>query len=466
MGLYTGSGQSRAIGIGALLGILVMTGCAQAAERQVTDSPKNHNLDNNDNFSPDGRFLCYDTRETVGSGIGNSQSIEKVEIATGIETVLYAPENTIIGDDAAPGIGACTFSPVAEKVAFIHGPPLDQVEARGFYGKPNRNGAEVLADGSQTLTWLDYRDVDATRDTLPGAHRGGTHRHEYSLDGKRIGFTYDDYHLPQYGRTVGYMEPRDDAPGNASHYFALLVPVVPLGESKPGEIEVASGDSWIGRRGLMRAFIGKVRAADGEAYEESLFVVDVPANVDITTADSGSATRYPSPPKGVRIRRLTHTTASGTVRGTEAGDRIAYYATAADGTKQIFIIPSDGSDRDPNPDKHPVQATKLPGGVEGGIRWHSSGNSIACISNGGVAVTCVMPGEDFGKSVFLTPQGDGPERIDLVWSQDGSTLAYGREAATKGEDGKPYKTYAGEDPTQIFVCDFPDKNGDGIPDTI
>jgi hypothetical protein len=262
------------------------------------------------------------------------------------------------------------------------------------------------------------------------------------------------------------MEPRDDAPGNASHYFALLVPVVPLGESKPGEIEVASGDSWIGRRGLMRAFIGKVRAADGEAYEESLFVVDVPANVDITTADSGSATRYPSPPKGVRIRRLTHTTASGTVRGTEAGDRIAYYATAADGTKQIFIIPSDGSDRDPNPDKHPVQATKLPGGVEGGIRWHSSGNSIACISNGGVAVTCVMPGEDFGKSVFLTPQGDGPERIDLVWSQDGSTLAYGREAATKGEDGKPYKTYAGEDPTQIFVCDFPDKNGDGIPDTI
>lgn len=458
--------NARFWGNALMAGIFVMTGMASAEERQITDSPKNHNLDNNDNFSPDGRFLCYDTRGTVGEGIGNSQSIEKVEIATGIETVLYAPEKTIIGADAAPGVAACTFSAVAEKVAFIHGPPLDQVNERGYYGKPNRNGAEVLADGSQTMTWLDYRDVDPARDTLPGAHRGGTHRHEYTLDGSRIGFTYDDSHLPQYGRTVGYMEPRDDAPENASHYFALLVPVAPLGESKPGEIEIASGDSWIGRRGLMRAFIGKVRAADGESYEESLFVIDVPANVDITTADAGSATRYPSPPTGVSIRRLTHGTASGTVRGTENGDRIAYYGVADDGTKQIFIIPSDGSDRDPDPKKRPVQATKLPEGVDGGIRWHPSGNSIACISNGGVAVTCVKPGDDFGKSVFLTAQGDGPERIDLVWSPDGSTLAFGKEAPTTGEDGKAYKTYAGEDPVQIFVCDFPDANGDGIADTI
>jgi hypothetical protein len=81
-------------------------------------------------------------------------------------------------------------------------------------------------------------------------------------------------------------------------------------------------------------------------------------------------------------------------------------------------------------------------------------------------VTCVKPGDDFGKSVFLTAQGDGPERIDLVWSPDGSTLAFGKEAPTKDEDGKPYKTYAGEDPTQIFVCDFPDANGDGVADTI
>src|SRR4051812_13032384 len=60
-------------------------------ERQITFSAKNHELDNNDNFSADGRFLCYDARETFGPGIDRCRSIEKVEIETGIETVLYSP---------------------------------------------------------------------------------------------------------------------------------------------------------------------------------------------------------------------------------------------------------------------------------------------------------------------------------------------------------------------------------------
>ena len=33
-------------------------------EKQISFSNKNHALDNNDNFSPDGKFLCYDTRGT------------------------------------------------------------------------------------------------------------------------------------------------------------------------------------------------------------------------------------------------------------------------------------------------------------------------------------------------------------------------------------------------------------------
>src|SRR6185503_5257820 len=176
-----------------------------------------------------------------------------------------------------------SFSPVENKVAFIHGPMPEEVPARGYYGKPNRQGAEVAADGKGHLTWLDKRDVDAGRETICGAHRGGTHRHEYSLDGKRIGFTYDDFLLTDYERTVGYMERHPKAPPPASCYFAILVPVVPRGTAKPGELERAYGDSWIGRQGLMRAFIGKVREADG-TYQESLFMVDVPADVDITTA--------------------------------------------------------------------------------------------------------------------------------------------------------------------------------------
>jgi hypothetical protein len=437
---------------------------AQAApERQVTTTPKNHNLDNNDNFSGDGKFLCYDTREMLAPGIENSQSVEKVELATGKETVIYAPHPTVLGAKAAPGVGASTFSPVENKVTFIHGPFLQEVPFRGFYAKPNRCGAEVDADGSGRLQWLDARDVAKDRDTLPGAHRGGTHRHEYSLDGKRIGFTYDDFLLTQYGRTIGFMVANPKAPSPASHYFALLVRVVPQGTAKAGEIEVAQSDSWIGREGLMRAFIGKVREQDG-SYMESLFVVDVPADVDVTTADSGAPDRYPSPPRGLTIRRLTHTPASGVVRGTVQGDRIAYFAPAEDGTKQVFVIASNGSDRDADPTKRPVQLTHLPKGAQSGLRWHPSGNSVLCVSDGAIVSTCAQAGPKFGHSAFLTPSDDKSPRFDPVWSPDGKVIAYNRAVETPGADGKPVRTYNDKDMVQIFALDFTDADNDGVAD--
>ncbi len=444
--------------------VFLIVSAAHAEERQLTFSAKNHNLDNTDNFSPDCKFLCYDTRETVGPGIENCQSIEKVEIATGVETVLYTPAASITGEKAAPGVGGAFFSPIENKVAFIHGPPVEEVPERGYYAKPNRNGAEVVADGSGRMVWLDKRDTATTRDTIPGAHRGGTHRHEYSLDGRRIGFTYDDALLTQYDRTIGYMEKHPKAPEGATHYFAILVPVAPKGTAKPGEIERAWDDGWVGARGLMRAFIGKVRAPDGVSYDQSLFVIDIPPYVDITTADSGSVTRFPVPPRGVRVRRLTHTYAEGIVRGSFSGDRIAYYGLDQAGRKQVFIIASDGSDRHEDPKKRPIQATRFENGAGPGLRWHPSGNSIACISNNGVAVTCVKPGADFGKTTFLTLQGDEPERLNLVWSPDGKLLAFNKPVPTFDANGNRVRAYDGQDFLQIFLLDFPDADGNGIID--
>ena len=438
---------------GALAAASITPPAGPATERQLTHSARNHMLDNNDNFSPDGRFLCYDTREMIGPDIGNSHSIEKADLNAGSETVLYEPRQFVTGDRPAPGVGAASFAPFGNSVVFIHGPMVEETPVRGFYGKPNRQGAEVVADGKGVLTWLDKRDVDTSRDTIPGAHRGGSHRHEYTLDGKRIGFTYDDFILSQYDRTVGYMERNPKAPAPATCYFAVMVPVVPRGTARPGEIERAAGDSWVGEHGYMRAFIGKVREEDG-TYRESLFVADVPAGVDITTADSGSPLRFPSPPKGVRVRRLTHTRAEGIVRGTVAGDRIAYYAEAADGTLQVFIIAADGSDRGVDPTKRPVQATRLAGGAGPGLRWHPSGNSIVCTCNGGIVAVWVKPGPKFGKTVFLTQQGDGLPRNQLAMSPDGTLLAYNRAVPTRNEQGKAVKTYSGLDPTQIFVLPF------------
>ena len=44
---------------------------------------------------------------------------------------------------------------------------------------------DATGDGAGEIRFLDCRDVTSAT-TPPGAHRGGTHRHEYSVDGKRI----------------------------------------------------------------------------------------------------------------------------------------------------------------------------------------------------------------------------------------------------------------------------------------
>jgi len=47
-------------------------------EKQITFSPKTHALNNNDNFSPDGKYLCYDTRATVyNENLANCKSIHE-----------------------------------------------------------------------------------------------------------------------------------------------------------------------------------------------------------------------------------------------------------------------------------------------------------------------------------------------------------------------------------------------------
>jgi hypothetical protein len=424
-----------------------------AEETQLTFSPKGHDLDNNDNFSPDGQYLVYDSRETVGPSIDYCQTVEKVSLETGKEILLYRPEAIVGGDRPAPGVGAASYSPVVDAVAFIHGPPVSELDVRGPYGKPNRNGASVPGDGSGALTWLDYRDIATDRPTIPGAHRGGTHRHEYSADGERIGFTYDDFLLPQYDRTVGYMEKHPEAPAGSTHYFANLVPIVPRGTAEPGQIEKAWGDSWVGRDGAIRAFIGMVREEDG-SYQQSLFTVSVPKSVDITTAGSGDADTFPTPPEGTHIRRVTHGWAEGIVRGTLDGTRIAYYGHDDKGVSQIFVVPVDGGDNHPDKAKQPRQATAFPNDVTEGLRWHPTDPIIFCLAENGVAAVWVGNDDDFGKQVWVVEPDNGPERHKLVVSQDGALVAYNKAVPTYDAAGNRIRNYAGEDFFQIFTALF------------
>lgn len=212
----------------------------------------------------------------------------------------------------------------------------------------------------------------------------------------------------------------------------------------------------------MRGFVGRVKENDG-SFRNSLFVIEIPADVDVTTAHAGDRNHYPTPPKGVRVRRLTHGEASGIIRGSRDGRRIAYLAAAPDGTNQVFLIDSHGSDTDSDPAKRPVQATHFPGGVQGGARWHPSGNSLALLTDNGVATVCVKPGPCFGKSVFLTPHGDGLARPEaLVWSNRGEELAFNRRVPQK----EGTKDASGLDFEQIFITPFPDSDRDGIADSL
>ncbi|MCY1723217.1 DUF3748 domain-containing protein [Prolixibacteraceae bacterium Z1-6] len=415
-------------------------------ESQISFSAKNHVLDNNDNFSSDNRFLCYDTRGTVfNTDIGNSKTIEKIEIASGKETVLYQPES-ITGEQAAPGIGAVSYHPKEDKVIFIHGPLLSEVEERGYYGIPNRTGVEVSADGKGRTIKVDMHDVATNRETIHGAQRGGTHRHEYSRNGKRIGFTYNDLLCPDYDRTIGYMETTKTAPDGYTHFFAVLLKPARIGESKPGEIEKAYADSWVDSEGRMRAFIGNVRAENGTDYQEDLFVADIPDDVEITTAFSGDATTFPEPPEGVKIRRLTHSgNISGIVRGSNDGKWIACLSKDEKGIDQVTLIHALGSDLSENTGMQPKVVSHFKSNA-GAIRWHPSGEWIFSLVEGNIAASCTRPGKDFGKSVMLT--NDEQKRMQMVVSGDGNRVAYNIAVPTENEmdNEKLFR--------QIFVLDL------------
>jgi hypothetical protein len=421
-------------------------------ETQLTHSAKNHALDNNDNFSPDAKYLCYDTRGTVfNTDLANCKTIEKVEIASGAETVLWAPPS-VSGEKAAPGVAAVSWHPSENKVVFINGPFLEEVAVRGYYGKPNRTALEVSADGKQKWNRVEMRDVSTDRPTTPGAHRGGTHRHEYSRNGKRIGFTYDDFLSPAYDRTIGYMELHPLAPQGYTHYFSLLVRPVEKDQSKAGEIEKAWDDSWVDAEGNARAFIARIRSHDGIGYDSSLCVADIPANVDITSAFAGDATTYPRPAQGIKIRRLTHAGwAGGIVRGSADGREILYLSKDDRGIKQAFVIAADGSDQAADPLKRPRPLTRFEHDASD-LRWHSSGDWIFCLSNGNIIVTKVGKDSNPGKMIWLTR--DRNVREQLVVSPDGNRLAYVIATPTKDGNGQIVKDVEGKNFRQIYILDL------------
>ncbi len=448
-----------------LFGLLFLGSCTSSEtylkEIQVTDdNSKNHDVDNNDNFSPDGKWLVYDTR-TVSGGIGGCSSIERVNIKSGETEILYEiPDN----QDYGPGVGAASFHPIENRVIFIHGLPLCTTE--NPYQQWRRTGVLVDADNPNVGINMDSRDV--TFPFTPGALRGGTHRHEWRSDGKWIGYTYNDAIMMKLEDSTGVAwNLRTIAVSNQNHrvivdqdfaqenvtgnwYSAVVVRVVP--HPKPGsdEISNAASDSWIGTNGyrktdgtmqVARAFIGKVNDRDGKPVDE-LFVVDIPDSINVPGEFGpleGTLNTFPMPPKGTVQRRLTFTANSknpgcaGVVRSSSDGKQISYLAKDQHGIQQVFLISPSGGE--------PVQITEHNSDVQSGIRWSPDNKSIIYIWDNSI-VTCEVSDRLFKKRFkrLIARTNEAPS--NLVWSNDGNTIAFNRSVLVD-ESAEPKK--------QIFI---------------
>ncbi len=451
-----------------IMGLILTSNCSyrDAIEiRQLTFTPKNHELDNNDNFSFDNRYICYDTRGTVGSGIENCLSIEVVNIDTGKELVVYSPSKVRLGSKPAPGVGAVSFHPKRYSLVFIHGPEIedissDQISVESIYAKNNRRGKIIDFEykGGEIITkdggWVDFRNIDCSSEIPPGAHRGGSHRHEYTPEGLRIGCTYDDSILPNYGRTIAFFEPKANLPFSARYYFSVILKPVPLDKAKPGDIVKAYGDSWIDKNGRFRGFIGTVKLEHG--FDDYLFVAEIPLDIDILQATSGDCENYPEPPKGIRVIQVYDKWCGGIVRGSPDGKKVAFLAKDVRGITQVFLADLERIIQGGIESKV-IQLTNFQKGVEENFRWHPSGKFIFSVSDGAIIATCVEVGENFGKSVAMTPCYLKNRPYAIVVSKDGRYVAFNRRVPTHNLNGDRVYDSSGLDFSQIFLLSLPEK---------
>ncbi len=414
-------------------------------EKQITnDLTYHHDLDNNDNFSPDNEWLVYDTRTDEG-GIAASGRIEKVNISTGEKKIVYQlPSNQPWG----PGAGAVSYSPVENAVVFIHG--LMSVTEANPYQQWRRTGVIINTDQPGKPIFMDARDITAPY--TKGALRGGTHRHEWSGDGQWIGYTYNDavmkaledstsqkHNLRTIGvsKRIGAVKVEKDSKGDnvsGEWFSALVVKVTPTPKPGTDEISHAAGDSWVGTNGykkpdggpqMARAFIGSVIDKNGKKVDE-VFIVDIPEDITkegISGPLAGTETAMPAPPEGTVQRRLTFTANSvqpgcvGIVRSAPDGQSLAFLAKDTKGILQIFTIDPYG--------KNQTQVTHHDSPVEGYVRWHPSGKSLFYVWNGSI-VKCNTGSESFEKRYQLLTKPSAPSPTNLVISHDGKTIAFNR----------------------------------------
>lgn len=418
-------------------------------ETQLSKSEIGHTLNTGQVFSHDNEWIVFDHRNNDGD-IKITDGIGIINVNTGEERLIYKVDNQTVH---GPGVGAASFSPVENKVIFIHG--IRNAAADKPYDFTRRTGVAINIKEPQQPIFMDARQVEPPY--IIGALRGGTHAHSWSGDGQMISFTYNDYVLEQLAktdpkvkdlRTIGLMFPKkvvvynpSNLENNDGEMFSVLAATV-TENPKPGsnEIDKAFDECWIGTDGYLKsdgtkqhkaiAFQGNVKDLNGNTITE-IFVADIANDITTTSFEpivAGTENTRPAVPKGITQRRITFSKKGAT------GPR-NWLRSSADGS-QVFFLSADDKDivqaYSVSPNGGNIkQITKNPFSITSPINISPDGLYLSYIADQSVFVTEILT----GISQRLTQQYVAPEKLNgaVVWSNDGRKLAFNRYV--KSENG-------------------------------
>ncbi len=418
----------------------IATDASEATETQVTSGRGGRILTNIGVWSPDSRWLVYDTRSDAAGDDFNGTRIEAVNVETREVRLVYESRHEA-------RCGVVTFHPKRWQVVFIHGP--ENPTPDWTYGPFHRQGVCVDWDQPGVAVSLDARDL--SEPMTPGALRGGSHVHVFNGDGTLVSFTYED-HVLALARGAGGADlnqrnigvsvvgrpvtvKKDHVRNHDGKAFTVLVSRTE-NAPRPGsdEIQKAFEEGWVGTNGYVRsdgrrqlalAFQGLVINSRGETNSE-VYIAELPADLTVPGAGplEGTAVSRPSPPHGVEQRRLTRTAdrrfagiqgPRHWLRASPDGSAIAFLMKDDDGVVQLWTVsPLGGPQRQITRNEHPIAST---------FTWSPDGRSLAHTMDRSICLTDVAHGTT-RRLTAPTSEREAPRPEACVFSPDGTKVAY------------------------------------------
>ena len=449
-------------------------------EIQLTKGKHGHTLNATQIFSPDGKWLVFDTRND-DTHISRTGSICKLNIATKEIVELYKTKNQSIH---GPGVGAAAWNPVNDSIIFIHG--LLNCDKEKPYSFTRRFGAIISGSheaGENAKIGVRQQCYHAEGRSIQepftkGALRGGTHAHTWSTDGKWISFTYNDYLMECLEknplserkdlRTIGVMtmieniledhEADENAENFRGTYFAVITAQV-TENPKFGsdEIERAFDECWLGKNGYTKddstvhnasqqiraiAFQGNVRSADGTLVTE-VFIADIPNDITQSLAGKpleGTLDTRPNMPAGLVQRRITFTTERKhpglqgprfRLRSSADGSLIYFLMKDDNGIAQIYSVSSAENTKNTITNQSLKQITDFKYSVQSQFNLSPDDKYISVVSNNQIYLVRTQDGSTTSIGERYSER-EAPIN-GVHWSPDGKSLIYNRYVFIKDD---------------------------------